>query len=289
MADSPSPLECPRPFLKWAGGKATLIQEIAKRVPPTETFTRYVEPFVGGGAFFFWIRHELPLLACRIADRNPLLTNTYVVVRDAVDELLPALQVHAQKHSSEHYYEVRQSNPTDPVEQAALFIYLNRTCYNGLWRVNRRGEFNVPLGRYENPKIVDGKNLRLVSQALRDVEILCVDFEEAVSDCGPSDLIYFDPPYLPLSTTSRFTAYTSEGFGREEQERLARVFQTLRKKGAFVILSNSDAEIVRHLYRVLRPKPTLDRVRVPRSINSKAGGRGAIDELSIYHRGQERV
>jgi DNA adenine methylase len=289
MADSRSPRERPRPFLKWAGGKATLIEEIAKRVPPTETLTRYVEPFVGGGAFFFWIRHELSHLACRISDRNPLLTNTYVVVRDAVDELLPALQVHAHKHSSEHYYKVRQSNPTDPVEQAALFIYLNRTCYNGLWRVNRRGEFNVPLGKYASPKIVNESNLRLVSQALRDVEILCVDFEEAVSDCGQSDLIYFDPPYQPLSTTSRFTAYTSEGFGREEQERLARVFETLRKKGAFVILSNSDAEIVRRLYRALRPKPTLDRVRVPRSINSKAGSRGAIDELLIYHRSRERV
>jgi DNA adenine methylase len=285
MTDSPSPQERPRPFLKWAGGKATLVEEIAKRVPPTETFTRYVEPFVGGGAFFFWIHHELPLLTCRIADRNPLLTNTYIVVRDAVDELISALQVYAKKHSSEHYYEVRQSNPTDPVERAALFIYLNRTCYNGLWRVNRRGEFNVPLGKYTKPKIVDERNLRLVSRTLRDVEILCVDFEDAVSDCGRDDLIYFDPPYQPLSTTSRFTAYTPEGFGREEQERLARVFETLRKKDAFVILSNSDAEIVRSLYRVLSPKPMLDRVRVLRSINSKAGGRGAIDELLIYGRG----
>ena len=285
MADSPSPRERPRPFLKWAGGKTTLIEEIVKRVPPTETFTRYVEPFVGGGALFFWIRHELPYLACRIADRNPLLTNTYVVVRDAVDELLSGLEVHAQKHSPEHYYEVRRSHPTDPVERAALFIYLNRTCYNGLWRVNRRGEFNVPLGKYTNPKILDEKNLRLVSRALRDVEILCVDFEEAVSDCGRNDLIYFDPPYQPLSATSRFTAYTSEGFGTEEQGRLARVFGNLRKKGAFVVLSNSDAEIVRYLYRGLSPRPTLDRVRVPRSINSKAKGRGAIDELLIYGAG----
>ena len=272
----------PHPFLKWAGGKTTLIEEIAKRVSPTETFTRYVEPFVGGGALFFWIRHELPRLTCRIADRNPLLTNTYVVVRDAVDELISALEVHARKHSTDHYYEVRQSNPSDPVERAALFIYLNRTCYNGLWRVNRRGEFNVPLGKYTNPKILDEKTLRMVSQTLQDVEIWCVDFEEAVGDCGRNDLIYFDPPYQPLSATSRFTSYTPEGFGREEQERLARVFEILRKKGAFVILSNSDAEIVRNLYQVLSPKPILDRVRVARSINSKAGRRGAIDELLIY-------
>ena len=230
------------------------------------------------------MRHQLPDIACRIADRNPLLANTYVVVRDAVDELLPVLRLHAQQHSSDHYYEVRQSHPADPVEQAALFIYLNRTCYNGLWRVNRRGEFNVPLGKYANPKIVNEKNLRLVSKALQDVEILSVDFEDAVSDCGRNDLVYFDPPYQPLSTTSRFTAYTSDGFGRDQQERLARVFETLRKKGVFAILSNSDADIVRRLYRVLEPKPILDRVRVSRSINSKAKGRGAIDELLIYDR-----
>jgi DNA adenine methylase len=265
-----------------------LIAEIAKRLPSQDSWARYVEPFVGGGAVFFWIRQNFPHRECRIADQNPLLMNTYLVVRDAVEELVPALRVHAKKHSPQHYYAVRRMKPSDVVEQAALFIYLNRVCYNGLWRVNRRGEFNVPLGRYENPRIVDDKNLRQVSRALRRVEIRCVDFEKAVGDCDSSDLVYFDPPYQPLSSTSRFTAYTSNGFGLEEQARLARVFQRLRRKGAFVILSNSDAEIVSRLYQNLSPKPALDRVRVSRSINSKGEGRGAINELLIYGRSAER-
>ena len=168
------------------------------------------------------------------------------------------------------------------MERAARFIYLNRTCYNGLWRVNRSGKFNVPLGRYKNPRIIDEDNLRRVSVALQGVEVVCQDFEEAVGGRGPGDLIYFDPPYLPLSATSRFTAYTSEGFDLDAQERLARVFQLLSRDGAFVILSNSDVEPVHRLYRNLFPRPVLDRVRVSRSINSNGGRRGAIGELLIY-------
>jgi len=258
-----------------------LVAEIARRLPPPDTLVRYVEPFVGGGAFFFWMRENHPDLRCRIADRNVPLVDTYLAVRDAVEELITALRPHAEKHSSNHYYAVRRLQPTDPVERAARFIYLNRTCYNGLWRVNRGGNFNVPLGRYQNPRIIDEENLRRASQALQGVEVLCLDFEEAVRDLGSGDLVYFDPPYQPLSQTSCFTAYTSNGFDGEEQERLARVFQRLRNQGAFVILSNSDAEPVRRLYQDLLPQPVLTRVRVPRAINSKGRGRGAINELLI--------
>ena len=241
-----------------------------------------MEPFVGGDALFFWIRHKLPSVQCRIADRNDSLVNAYQVARDAVEELIAALQRHAETHSAEHYYAVRRNEPSDAAERAARLIYLNRTCYNGLWRVNRGGKFNVPLGRYKNPRILDEDNLRRVSAALQGVEVVCQDFEEAVRGGGPGDLIYFDPPYQPLSSTSRFTAYTSEGFDLDAQERLAQVFQLLDRDGAFVILSNSDVEPVRRLYRDLFPRPILDRVQVSRSINSNGGRRGAISELLIY-------
>jgi DNA adenine methylase len=272
----------PRPFVKWAGGKSTVIAEIARRLPPAESLERYIEPFVGGGAMFFWIREIFPRLRCRIADRNHVLVSTYLAIRDGVDEVIEELRRHADAHSEEHFYAVRRLQPSRPAEQAALFIYLNRTCYNGLWRVNRRGEFNVPLGRYANPRILDEQNLRRVSQILRGAEILCADFEEAVADCRPGDLVYFDPPYHPLSATSRFTTYTAHGFDEEEQERLARVFWTSRNKGAAVLLSNSDTEWVRGLYEKMDPPPRIDRVRVPRSINSKGIGRGAIDELLLW-------
>jgi DNA adenine methylase len=271
-----------RSFLKWAGGKAQLIDEIAKRLPLDDEPVRYVEPFLGGGAVFFWIRQNLPDVPCRIADRNAPLVDTYRVVRDSPDALVAALRFHAQRHSPEHFYEVRRNQPADDVERAARFIYLNRTCYNGLWRVNRGGRFNVPLGRYNNPKILDEPNLRRVSAVLKGVEILCQDFEDAVYDCGPGDWIYFDPPYQPLSRTSRFTAYTPGGFDLDSQRRLARVFQLLNRDGAFVILSNSDVEPVPQLYGELVPRPVLDRVRVARSINSKADRRGVINELLIY-------
>jgi DNA adenine methylase len=272
----------PRPFLKWAGGKGQVLDEIVKRLPLDNGLVRYVEPFLGGGAVFFWMRQNLPHVPCRIADRNAALVDTYCVVRDAVDELIAALRPHAQRHSAEHYYAVRRNQPADEVERAARFIYLNRTCYNGLWRVNRGGRFNVPLGRYKNPRILDEPNLRRVSSALQGVEILCKDFEEAVSGCGSGDWIYFDPPYQPLSPTSRFTAYTPGGFDLDSQKRLARVFELLNREGAFVILSNSDVEPVPRLYEKLVPRPILDRVRVARSINSKGNRRGVINELLIY-------
>ncbi len=272
-----------RPFVKWAGGKGTLVGAIAERIPKDRTYRRYVEPFVGAGAMFFWIRRSFPDLPATIGDSNEELIVAYEAVRDDVDSVISKLETHAHLHREEHYYAVRAKVPHGETERAARFIYLNRTCYNGLYRVNRKGQFNVPMGRYDKPKILDRENILAVSTALRDVELRRGDFGALTDDCGAGDLVYLDPPYVPLSETSQFTSYTRDGFGRPEQERLAKTFAAGVARGASVILSNSDTPLVRELYSALVPKPSFDAVTVPRSINSKAGGRGRIRELLIYH------
>jgi DNA adenine methylase len=268
--------------VKWAGGKGSLLAENAARIPRGRTFDRYREPFVGAGAFFFWIRRSFPGLDCVLADSNEELINAYRSIRDDVDRLLAKLETHQALHSEEHYYNVRRAAPRVPAERAARFIYLNRTCYNGLYRVNRRGVFNVPIGRYDRPHIVDRENLLAVGTALRGVAIDSADFETVIEGAGHSDLIYFDPPYHPLSETSRFTSYTAGGFGVDEHRRLARVFEKLSRRGASVILSNSSSDLVRELYQSLDPRPQIDEVEVPRAINSKAKSRGPVTELLIH-------
>ncbi len=272
-----------RPFVKWAGGKGTLLGAIAERIPKHRTYHRYVEPFVGAGAMFFWIRRSFPDLSASIGDSNEDLIVAYGAVRDDVDGVIAKLETHAHLHSKEHYYAVRAKVPHGETERAARFIYLNRTCYNGLYRVNRKGLFNVPMGRYDKPRILDRENILAVSTTLRDVELKSGDFGALTDDCGAGDLVYLDPPYVPLSETSHFTSYTRDGFGRPEQERLAKTFEAAVARGASVILSNSDTALVRELYSAIEPKPSFDEVEVPRSINSKAGGRGRVRELLIYH------
>ncbi len=272
-----------RPFVKWAGGKGTLLGAIAERIPKDRTYHRYVEPFVGAGAMFFWIRRSFPDLSASIGDSNEDLIVAYGAVRDDVDGVIAKLETHAHLHSKEHYYAVRAKVPHGETERAARFIYLNRTCYNGLYRVNRKGLFNVPMGRYDKPRILDRENILAVSTTLRDVELKSGDFGALTDDCGAGDLVYLDPPYVPLSETSHFTSYTRDGFGRPEQERLAKTFEAAVARGASVILSNSDTALVRELYSAIEPKPSFDEVEVPRSINSKAGGRGRVRELLIYH------
>jgi DNA adenine methylase len=272
----------PHPFVKWAGGKSSLVSEITARIPRGKAFRRYLEPFVGAGALFFWVRRSFPGLDCRIADSNEELVNAYRAIRDDVERVLTKLETHQVLHSREHYYNVRRAAPWEPAERAARFIYLNRTCYNGLYRVNRRGAFNVPIGRYDRPRIVDRENLLAVGTALRGVAIEAADFELAAEGAGPGDLVYFDPPYHPLSQTSGFTSYTPGGFRVDEQRRLARVFEKLSRRGAFVLLSNSSADLVRELYEALDPRPRIDALRVPRAINSKAKSRGPVPELLIY-------
>jgi DNA adenine methylase len=273
----------PHPFVKWAGGKSALVGEISQRIPQGRNYRRYIEPFVGAGALFFWVRRCMPSLACLIGDSNSELINAYRIIRDHVEELIAKLETHALMHSREHYYAVRKKVPPGLAERAARFIYLNRTCYNGLYRVNRRGEFNVPMGRYDHPRIVDRENLLAVSSALQGVDIRSADFEEMTEDCGADDLVYLDPPYYPLSETSHFTSYTREGFDVGEQRRLAQVFEHIARRGASVILSNSSSVLIRRMYTTLEPQPRIDEVEVARHINSKATNRGPVTELLISY------
>jgi DNA adenine methylase len=268
--------------VKWAGGKGSLISEIAARIPRGRSFERYLEPFVGAGALFFWVRRSFPGLDCLIADSNEELVSAYRAIRDDVERVVAKLETHQMLHSTEHYYAVRRAAPREPAERAARFIYLNRTCYNGLYRVNRRGAFNVPIGRYDSPRIVDRENLLAVATALQGVAIEACDFERATESSDGRDLVYLDPPYDPPSETSAFTSYTPRGFGKDEQRRLARVFEKLCRRGAFAILSNSSSGFVRELYESLNPQPQLDEVEVPRPINSRGRSRGPVRELLIY-------
>lgn len=261
----------PKPFIKWAGGKGQLLNELTKRVP--HNFRRYFEPFVGGGALFFRIQPSQAV----IADKNAELVNAFIIVRDRVGELIKDLAKH--KNEQEYYYALRALDPQkmSPVERASRFIYLNKTCYNGLWRVNRQGNFNVPFGRYKNPKICDIPNLQAVSAVLQGTEILCTDFEEAVQEASQGDFIYFDPPYQPLTSTAYFTNYVQEGFGENEQQRLARLMKKLSDLGCFVMLSNSDTDFIRELYKDFK----VETVSANRFINCKANQRIGVTELII--------
>ena len=251
-----------KPFVKWAGGKGSVVGAIAAELPDASQVVRYIEPFVGAGAFFFWIRRNYPELLCCIADNNEELMNAFLSIRDCVDQVIAKLQVHAMMHTKDYYYAVRQKRPLATAERAARFIYLNRTCYNGLYRVNQRGQFNVPMGRYENPRIVNEENLVAVSETLQGVSTLTTDFEETLADSGKGDLVYLDPPYHPMSSTSNFTNYTVSGFGEAEQRRLARAFEKLCRQGATVVLSNSATPFIRTLYRSLDPAPQIKAIDV---------------------------
>jgi DNA adenine methylase len=260
-----------RPFLKWAGGKRQLLPALLRHVP--EKFPRYFEPFVGGGALFFTLRPRKAVLA----DVNERLIRTYTGVRDHVDEVIGLLR--GYPHNEKFFYKLREVDidaRTD-AEVAAWFIYLNKTGFNGLYRVNRRNLFNVPFGRYDNPTICDEATLRACSTALAETELLVADFEVVVAKAKRADFVYFDPPYVPLSVTSSFTSYTSGGFGLDGQTRLRDVALKLKKRGVNVLLSNSSAESVRDLYK----KFEITEVSATRLVNSKASGRGAITELII--------
>lgn len=276
---SPTPAAPPqgavKPFIKWAGGKRDLLAQYQPYFPSKEKIRRYFEPFIGGGAVFFHLQiHPAVLL-----DTNRPLIETYQVVRDHVAELIAVLQQH--RNEKAYYYDVRAQNPEQlsAVERAARFIYLNRTCYNGLCRVNRRGQFNVPFGRYTNPRICDTDNLYAASRALQRTQIQVADFEAVVGMAGPGDLVYFDPPYAPLSPTANFTSYTANGFSAQEQARLAQVFHRLHEQGCAVMLSNSNAPLIYELYG--GHGYNLVEISARRAINSAADKRGSITELLI--------
>lgn len=275
-----------KPFTKWTGGKRQLLPQLLGYMP--SEISKYYEPFVGGGALFF----ELQPKRAVINDLNAYLVLSYEQIRDNVDELIALLEEHQEKNSKEYYLDLRavdrdgRIESMSATEKAARLLYMLRVDFNGLYRVNAKNEFNVPYGRYKNPKIVDEELLRNVSEYLNhyDVQILTGDFEVAVRDAKEGDFVYFDPPYAPVSATSAFTAYTHEGFGSHEQERLRDCFVDLTQRGVKVMLSNSDVGAIRELYGDI-PNIDIQIVGANRMINSKADKRGKVNELIIrnYH------
>lgn len=262
----------PRPFLKWAGGKSQLIPQYISYFP--KNYSTYYEPFLGGGAIFF---HLQPCQAL-LMDINAELVNVYECVRDRVDELIRDLEQHRSLHCHEYYYQMRAGIPTSSVKRAARLIYLNKTCFNGLYRENSKGQFNVPMGRYKNPGIFDPALLYAASRSLQTAIIRVAPFEAILNHAWTHrDFVYFDPPYHPISATSNFTAYNRYAFRADDHIRLRDTFAELANRGVKVMLSNSDCPFVRELYQNFHIHPIL----ATRAINSNAQRRGKITELLI--------
>lgn len=266
----------PHPFLKWAGGKRQLIPQIDQYLP--KDFNKYIEPFVGGGALFFYL---LPKKAILI-DINSDLINVYRILKEDVRGLVNSLKKH--KNDKEYYYKVRKLdrnledfNNMSKIERASRIIFLNRCCYNGLYRVNSKGQFNVPFGKYKNPTICDDENLMLVSKVLKEVKIVNDSFEICLEYANEDDLIYLDPPYVPISESSSFTSYTKNDFGKEDQIRLNDVFRKLDKRGCKVLLSNSYNDFILELYEDFK----INILHAKRAINSDPDKRGEIREVLI--------
>ena len=264
------------PIIKWVGGKTKLLSELTARLP--ERFGRYFEPFAGGAALFFRVAPERAVLS----DLNADLIGMYRAVAHDVNSVIECLRRHRDQHSEAHYYELRerwnQQRPSwNAAERAAAFIYLNKTCFNGLWRVNRAGDFNVPIGRYTDPPICVPEALKAASDVLARADLQCGDYRKAVATAARGDFVYFDPPYDPVAPTANFTSYTANAFGPDQQRELAEATRMLVARGCRVMLSNSDTPFIRSLYKGF----TIDRVKCPRAINSNAAKRGDVDELII--------
>ena len=263
------------PIVKWVGGKRQLMFELLKNMP--ENYNRYFEPFIGGGALFFELQPE----NAYISDMNEELINLYQVVRDNAVELITDLQKH--DISKEYFMEIRNIDRTEEyknwsnIQKASRFIYLNRTCFNGMYRVNSKGEFNVPFGHYKNPRILDENNLINCSNLLQKTEIKHADFSEILKKIKKGDFVYFDPPYVPLSETSSFTSYTKDGFDIDMQFKLRDVCDELDSIGVKFLLSNSDTKLVNELYENYNIK----KVFASRQINANADGRGKITEVLV--------
>ena len=271
----------PKPFVKWVGGKRQLLKQFRElNLYPPECFNpesnTYFEPFVGGGAVFFDL---LPKHA-ELSDTNRELVMTYNVIKDNVDGLIKSLKKHI--YNKEYYLGVRAQdiNELSDIDVASRFIFLNRTGFNGMYRVNKSGQFNVPFGRYKNPLICDENNLRKVSEALQGITITHRDYKDVLELAKIGDFIYFDPPYYPLNPTSSFTAYTAKGFFEKEQIELRDTFVKLHERGCFVMLSNSDTPFINELYSELEGV-SINKIIAGRAINSKGSKRGKINEVLI--------
>ncbi len=269
-----------QPILKWAGGKSRLLSEILPRLP--DQIDTYYEPFLGGAAVFFALAREKRFKRAVLADTNEELANLYRSLQEDVDGVIRHLKRH--RHSEDDYYRVREARPRSMAGKAARVIYLNRTGYNGLYRVNSRGEFNVPFGRYKKPTICNEPRLRAASEALQGVEIRVGDFESACRRARPGDAVYLDPPYVPVSRTANFAHYQQAAFGPDQHHRLAGVFDELSTKGIAVVLSNSDTPETRELYASWSPLT----VHTPRRINSRAERRGSVTELLVVGDAERR-
>lgn len=286
-----------KPFLKWAGGKTQILSEIDKRLPlelKKGKKMKYVEPFVGGGAVLFHLLNNYNLEKAYIIDLNENLINLYQVIKSNVDDLINFLRILEKKYKKSTYEERKKlyyskrkefnELKNNKIKKAALLIFLNKTCYNGLYRVNSKGEFNVPFGRYKNPKILDEENLINVSLALQNAEIFCGDFEISKNFIDENTFVYIDPPYRPLSNTSNFTSYSNNTFDDNEQIRLKKFFDFITQKKAKALLSNSDPKNTDpndNFFDELYKDYIIERILAKRMINSKGNSRGYIYELLI--------
>jgi DNA adenine methylase len=295
-----------RPFLKWAGGKSQLLEQFQPHFPPALKnggIARYVEPFIGGGAVFFHVAQRCDVREFIISDVNPEVVLCYRTVREAVEPLIATLNAFQREYDAldavareRMFYDVRArlNQSRAPlefervgdawIERAAHLLFLNRTCFNGLFRLNAKGEFNVPFGKYANPRVCDAENLRAASEVLQKAEIRCVDFERCADAAGPDAFFYLDPPYRPLNQTSSFTSYASGDFGDEEQVRLAAFCRRLDAAGAKFMVSNSDPKNENpqdDFFEKLYEGFALARVSAARAINAQGGGRGVVSEIVV--------
>jgi DNA adenine methylase len=272
----PAPLPVASPIIKWVGGKTKLLPELLARMP--DRFHRYYEPFAGGLALFFRVAPPRAV----ISDANADLIALYRAVASDVGAVIKRLQHHREVHDERHYYATRAKwneyhDAWTDAERAATFIYLNKTCFNGLWRVNRAGDFNVPIGRYTDPPICVPDTLRAANALLARTDLRQGDYQDAVKDAARGDFVYFDPPYDPVTPTANFTSYTADAFGPDDQRALAETARRLVARGCRVMLSNNDTPFVRSIYKGF----TIDRVKCARAINSNADKRGEVDEVII--------
>jgi len=265
-------------FVKWAGGKKQLLKQFNKFFP--EKIERFYDIFVGGGAVAFYVIQKYKPQEVFISDNNKELIDTYEVIRDDLEELIKILKEHKKKHNKEYFYKVREQKPESlsKVERTGRFIYLNKSCFNGLYRVNSKGEFNVPIGSSKNPAILPEEDLRLISKLLKNVTIKHMSFEEILQYAKKGDFIYLDPPYYPLKKQS-FTTYTTGKFLEEKQKKLAEVFRELNKRGCKLMLSNSDTDFIKNLYKGYY----IHIVKASRMINCIGEKRGKINELVVLN------
>lgn len=271
-----SEIEVPT-FIKWAGGKKKLIEQFNPFFP--QKIERFFDPFVGGGSVAFFIIKKYKPKEVFLSDINQELINCYIVIKNDVENLINELKKLKTTHNKETYYKIRAQDPgsLSPVERAARFIYLNKTCYNGLYRVNSKGQFNVPIGEYKNPSIYSEEDLREISQLLKNTKIEAMHFSEIIKRVKKGDFVYFDPPYYPLKKGKSFTTYTKDNFLERDQIELEELFTQLNKTGSKLMLSNSDTDFIKNLYK----NYNIHTVNAARMINCVATKRGIIKEVLV--------